>query len=163
MSKRGLDWPIKIVLILGIAALLVSIVLPTLNRMRHTSGRVPCASNLRQIGQALLLYQMDHDGMWPTRLDELVTNKSITLEVLQCAETHKPSIFNRPNAIAKNVAADDVVAYEPLDYHDGEGSNVLYGDGHVNWLTPEELKRALGNPATQPSTVTSRPTDVPDR
>ena len=34
-------------------------------RSRETANRVKCASNLRQIGQAMLLYANDHRGAWP--------------------------------------------------------------------------------------------------
>ncbi len=34
-------------------------------RSRETANRVKCASNLRQIGQALTLYQNDNDGTYP--------------------------------------------------------------------------------------------------
>src|SRR4029079_19249696 len=50
---------------IGIIALLISILLPSLNRARETANRVKCSSNLRQIGQALLLYSNDNKGNYP--------------------------------------------------------------------------------------------------
>jgi prepilin-type processing-associated H-X9-DG protein len=32
------------------------------------------------------------------------------------------------------VSPTAIVAYEPLDNHQGEGTNVLFGDGHVEWV-----------------------------
>src|SRR5688572_33167481 len=41
-------------------------------RARETMGRQPCPSALRQLGQGLLLYQIDNGGVYPARLEDLV-------------------------------------------------------------------------------------------
>lgn len=46
-----------------VIALLVAILLPALGRARDEARRVQCASNLRQLGQALHLYAHEHRGM----------------------------------------------------------------------------------------------------
>ena len=51
--------------VIGIIALLISILLPSLNRAREQANRVKCASNLRQIGQGLQMYANENKGNFP--------------------------------------------------------------------------------------------------
>src|SRR5258706_3051851 len=56
---------VRVLVVIGIIALLISILMPALSAAKERANRVKCASNLRQIGQGLLLYAGDNRGVYP--------------------------------------------------------------------------------------------------
>ena len=56
---------VELLVVIGIIALLISILLPTLNRARESANSVKCLSNVRSIGQANVGYANDNGGSLP--------------------------------------------------------------------------------------------------
>jgi prepilin-type N-terminal cleavage/methylation domain-containing protein/prepilin-type processing-associated H-X9-DG protein len=56
---------VELLVVIGIIALLVSILLPSLNRARRSARTVQCASNLRTILQGMNMYVAENKGFFP--------------------------------------------------------------------------------------------------
>lgn len=63
---------VELLVVVAIIALLVSILLPTLNKAKEQTSRVICASNLRNCGTALHLYTASNNGYFPPHYDDWV-------------------------------------------------------------------------------------------
>lgn len=56
---------VELLVVIGIIALLISVLLPSLNRARQAGNFVDCQSRLRQMGQALQIYTQQNKGLLP--------------------------------------------------------------------------------------------------
>ena len=64
-SRPGGFTLVELLVVIGIIALLIGILLPTLSQARESSKRIVCSSNLRQLGIAQVAYTLDNDGVFP--------------------------------------------------------------------------------------------------
>jgi hypothetical protein len=137
-------------------------------RLYGLGGTFRCAIHLKQIGLALLLYTKSRDGHYPAQLENLVSAGSIDALQLTCPWTkdspaatlpdlekpgHNSFVFLAAGRVGGDVRDEDIVAHEPLSNHAGDGAMALFGDGHVDWLTPRGLKETLARAQPAPATT----------
>src|SRR6195952_241109 len=56
---------VELLVVIGIIALLISILLPSLAKARENGKRIVCLSNLKQIGNAIVMYSNDNKLYFP--------------------------------------------------------------------------------------------------
>ena len=108
--------------------------------------RAVSAANLRDIGQGVHIYAKDHQDAFPRDLDVLLLQ-----EILAPTQLINPASGHRPPAcdyyyvagLNANDPPDWIVASGVPAYHDGEGANVLYVDGHVEFIREPDFTKRL--------------------
>ena len=162
--RRNVIRPAIVWTAIGAVSFCIISYLATVNHQypREQSNRVKCASNMRQIGQALQMWANDHGGNFPNQLSD-VLDEDLTASVFNCPDTDDtPATGATTRAIAADVtagghlsyiylgkglttqaASDVVLLYEPLANHQNQGMNVLFADGHVDFLQAKDVQPLL--------------------
>ena len=167
---------VLIVVVGGLVAYLLYLaVSPSVHRAREAGRRASCGTNLMQIGSSLLLYANRNGGRFPNALEDLVANGTLPPELLICpsAHDHTPAPGKTAAEQVANLAkgkhlsyvyagkgqtyrlTKQILIYEPLELHDGEGVNVLYNDMTVQFLPRAAAMTAI--PALGPAPVSTQP------
>jgi len=94
---------VELLVVIGIIALLISILLPSLNKARETANRAKCASNLHQIGLAIILYQNENQQLSPRTIMDLTGDPTPIWGTNGAPATYDP--FGTPNEGVNNVTA----------------------------------------------------------
>ena len=113
-----------LVLVFLIVCLGAAIVVP---QARELSRRLECANHLKQLCTSVT------GSEWP--LDDPEADLRAFLEQARCPNGGGRYIFPIVSrSESRNVDPSMVLAYEPLSNHGGTGGNVLFSDGHSEFV-----------------------------
>ncbi|HRK33566.1 MAG TPA: DUF1559 domain-containing protein [Candidatus Hydrogenedentes bacterium] len=127
--------------------ILSAIMLPALARAREAARRAECQGHLKQFGIALKMYSHTHPGAMPPSLGALHPEYITDLEVYTCPshpDTREVgpaedidawTVYEIvPDASADSVEDVAIVQEKSDEVHVPFGRNVLFGDGHVEFV-----------------------------
>ena len=134
---------VEMLTVIAIIAILAGLLLPVLTTARERARRVGCASNLRQIGIAILMYAGDHDNHVPTVQNNAGGSAWYTALTNGNYDTHgnlvryaTPKIFKCPDD--RRLPAPGAT---PLSYAIvvGRGNSSPGGSGGNYWIAGSRL------------------------
>ncbi|MEA3224535.1 MAG: type II secretion system protein [Planctomycetota bacterium] len=75
MKRRGGFTLIELLVVIAIIAVLLAIMMPSLQRVKEQAREMTCRANLRQYGLSQALYLDDYDDRYPSAWRSLVANE----------------------------------------------------------------------------------------
>ena len=153
---------------LPIAAMLIGILMPALHRTKTIAYRMVCSTNMAGLGKAMILYSNDFDEKFPTNskwCDLLIEHAHVAPIAFRCkGATEGPCNYainkNIEKLDAHSAPPDMVLLFEThpgwnqsggpeiltTENHLGEGCNVLFIDGYVEFVKTERLNKLRWEP-----------------
>jgi len=172
MRKRRGFTLIELLVVIAIIALLLSILMPALKKVRETANKSVCASNVRQHLVGLIMYANETDGklppgagFWLWDMDREITAqlmKNIGLKPAENDEdTIAPDVFYCPSNLTHKRSRQRCWDYHHpsgeragyritgyfwlLDTLNSQGNSVkpeIRGSGNKQWVRTTNMKRA---------------------
>jgi prepilin-type N-terminal cleavage/methylation domain-containing protein/prepilin-type processing-associated H-X9-DG protein len=146
---------VELLVVIGIIAVLVSILLPALNKARQSAQAISCSSNLRQIGQVFTLYANENGGLLPTkdisgnafihtvllaRTTRTIINDFNLYTVMRC-----PSSDPDEKNVAKiltgsnfGIEISDAISFPPYTYN--FSNSYALNEGTFHWTTSAPIR-----------------------
>ena len=141
------------VVLLSVAAMTVSIFLPSLSEAKEQANRVVCAANLKGISLGILRYTTENEEVYPPDIESVVNDyMDGDKTLLKCPSAKSGrdcDYFYFPPAKKTTYVTEfqnTIIACDFKDNHNGKGRNVLYTVMRVQWLSEEQFQSQLQQP-----------------
>lgn len=121
---------VELLVVIGIIAVLISILLPALNSARKQAAAVKCLSQLREIGNAFQYYANDNKGYYPPAKLLPATSEIYSLDKFDFTNALPPYWFNFLNRYVTKNSAGYAVA-SAAEANEVKNRSVIWGCG--NW------------------------------
>ena len=127
-SRHGFTL-IELLVVIAIIALLLSILMPALNKVKEQAKVIVCGSNQRQVGQACNTYATDFDGFLPPNIDS--SGEETCSMGTGCNDGLRFLISEKNNGLSSTGYIPADVLYCPADKskEDRERGKLWYGGG----------------------------------
>jgi prepilin-type N-terminal cleavage/methylation domain-containing protein/prepilin-type processing-associated H-X9-DG protein len=135
-NRRTAFTLIELLVVIAIIAVLISMLLPTLNKVRRQAFAIQCASNLKQVAMGIVLYSSDHKGMLPPAFIQGDTTRTIYPDGWWFAtDLVRLKYLSAPNAFAAGTGARDLTANSVFRCPEGLIETISAGGGAGAWPT----------------------------
>ncbi len=142
-----------------LVAILIGILVPALVRTRHFAFQMVCGTNMVALSKAMLIYSNDY-GENPTPeiwCDLLIEHVEVAPEMFRCKGapegTSNYAVNQHLEEFGGDAPADTVLLFETYpgwnqvggpeilttENHQGEGCNIVFLDGHVEFVKTQAL------------------------
>jgi prepilin-type N-terminal cleavage/methylation domain-containing protein/prepilin-type processing-associated H-X9-DG protein len=159
-SARQAFTLVELLVVIGIIALVISILLPALNRAREAANTVKCSANLQQIGAGIANYVAENNGYLPsTYIYDLPPGEP--------PDTPKWGYVNWSSYLAREASRDRFAPHQDSDSHGTVGDITtanpgLYGDATQWQIFQCPSLQDGGLPPTDPAIAMEAPGVSPD-
>ncbi len=118
----------------------------TLDSARGKAQRAASASNLKQIGLALMMYSQDYDEVLPPMVDSASVKKILMPYMAndklftdpRTGELYAVNTVLSKHKLAQIVSPAEMAVFYEKNLDSDGGRNVAFADGHVKWVRASE-------------------------
>ncbi len=160
MAITGLVLPGVFIILLPIFAMFLAILMPALNQTKKIAQRVVCGTNLKGLSVAMVVYANFYDDRLPTadKWCDLLTQEADVAPVsFRCPAATEGECHYALNKNFHKMRGPDsartVLIFESrpgwnqaggpdlltTEYHNGEGCNVAFADGHTEFVRTDRI------------------------
>lgn len=113
--------------------------------------RLICTSNIKNVGTTLKIYSVADQGSLDTYIEWAVASGLIDPSSTICPSSglSKCNYVWIPPLDTASIESNAVIMYEPKSNHRGEGGNILFADGHAEFVRGAEYDRLIESTAVR--------------